>query len=91
MSKGCHDHQNKALVSSMTVSEVKTPCVKQSETAVLVLRGNSREKLGTAKNRRYLIHNFTKEVTYKDQFKYNEGNYSFSSNIFKFGTKSGEL
>lgn len=90
MSKGCCDHQNKALVSSMTVCEVKTPCVEQSETAVLVLRGNSREKLGTAKNRRYLIHNFTKEVT-KDQFKCNEGNYSFSLNIFKFGTKSGEL
>lgn len=90
MSKGCCDHQNKALVSSMTVCEVKTPRVEQSETSVLVLRGNSREKLGTAKDRRYLIHNFTKEVT-KDQFKCNEGNYSFSSNIFKFGTKSGEL
>ena len=37
MSKGCHDHQSKALVSSITVSEVKTPCVEQSETAVLVL------------------------------------------------------
>jgi len=37
------------------------------------LRGmNSREKLGMAKNRRYLIHNSTKEVT-KDQFKRNEG------------------
>ena len=90
MSKGCCDHQNKALVSSMTVSEVKSPCVEQSETAVLLLRGNSREKLGTAKNRRYLIHNFAKEVT-KHRFKGNEGNYSFPSNIFKFGTKSCKL